>query len=76
MNDESPDLSPFLHELSVEAKKVADGAGEAARLYADGDAQGACNAIAILHYGVAAVDELREAIVDDFEKQGITPQLV
>ena len=54
-------------------KTVFGNADEAARLYAEGDVQGACNTVNVMHYKTDAVEQLRMALVESFERQGITP---
>jgi hypothetical protein len=70
---EDHDLAPYLHELHMEARKLADAASQAAQLYADGDAQGACDMANLMHYNVDSVTELRVRLVDSFESHGFAP---
>lgn len=74
MNDQ-PSLGDYLHELEIEAKKLADVAGQAAQHHADGDLQWACNLVNLMHYNVSSVDDLRRNLVRVFEEHGYTPKL-
>jgi hypothetical protein len=75
MSARADDLGPYLHELEVEAKKLAERAGEAAQQYADGDPQWACNLVNLLSHSVGTVEDLRQLLAKDFEAQGFQPGL-
>ena len=75
MTARAENLGPYLHELEVEAKKLADQFGQASQSYADGDPQWAYNTLNISHYNVSSVTDLWEKLLKDFEAQGFTPKM-
>jgi hypothetical protein len=73
VSTEPKDLNPYFNELVKAAQTVVDDATNAARSYADGDAQGACDAVNVMHYKTGQLEDLRIALVSDFEQQGLEP---
>jgi hypothetical protein len=74
MTDET-DLNPYFTELVTAAQKALDNAEEAAKLYADGDVQSACNIANVMHYKTSELEDLRRALVGSLETQGLTPRI-
>jgi hypothetical protein len=75
MTTEPKNLNPYLTEFVAAAKTVLQNAEEAAELYATGDARGACNAVNVMHYKTGQLEDLRLALVRDFDEQGFKPGL-
>jgi hypothetical protein len=69
------DLNPYFTEFLASASRVAAAADEAAKLHAEGDVQGACNAMNVMHYRTSEVEHLRQKLVADLERQGYSPGL-
>jgi hypothetical protein len=66
-------LGPYLHELVQAADKALDEARQAEQHYANGDAQAACDMVNVMHYKTGQLEDLRLALVKDFQEQGFTP---
>ncbi len=75
MITEPKNLNLYLTEFVAAGKTVLQKAEEAAELYAAGDAQGACNAVNVMHYKTGHLEHLRLAVARDFEEQGFKPGL-
>ena len=73
MSTKTDDLNPYFHELVTAAQTVLDDANNAARDYANGDVQSACDAVNIMHYKTGQLEDLRLGLVKDFKQQGLTP---
>lgn len=69
----STDLGPYLHEWVMDTQKLHDHADEAAKLYAAGDIQGACDVVAIAHYPLGQVSDERANLLTELKKQGFAP---
>jgi hypothetical protein len=53
------------------AHTALDEAQQAAQHYADGDAPAACDIVNVMHYKTGQLEDLRVALVKDFEEQGL-----
>jgi hypothetical protein len=73
--DDETDLNLYFTELVTAAQKALDNAEEAAKLYADGDTQNACNVVNVMHYKTSELEDLRRALVDSLETHGLTPRI-
>jgi hypothetical protein len=70
-----PDIGEYLHEFWIESTKLADAAKEASEHFASGDAQSACNAVALTHYRLDSLPTLLAGLLRDFAAQGVEPGL-
>lgn len=73
MSTETEDLNPYFHELVTAAQTVLDDANNAARDYANGDVQAACDAVNEMHNKTDKLEDLRLGLVKDLEQQGFAP---
>jgi len=69
----SIDLNERLQEYLKDARTLLDYGEQAQRHVRDGDLQGACNTISISAYKLSHLQTEWEGLLEEFERQGVTP---
>jgi hypothetical protein len=71
---EGPTILDYIDEFHREASKVMDDATEAAELYQKGEPANAALVIAMSHYKISGVEDMRDNLLKLIkERDGVTP---